>query len=89
MNMHTMAVAVAMTGLILAGCDSQAENEVEKTATAIDEAYEAEADLVESVEAGGPNEKAAEQQADALRERGEDIKDGLEDEADEMDAAPQ
>jgi hypothetical protein len=89
MNMHTMAVAVAMTGLILAGCDSQAENEVEKTAEAIDESYEAQAGVVEAVEAGGPNEKAAEKQADALREKGEAIKDHLEDEADEMDAAPQ
>ena len=89
MSHRVIFTAVAATGFALAGCDSQAENEVEKTATAIDESYEAEADLVESVEAGGPNEKAAEQQADALRERGEDIKDGLEDEADEMDAAPQ
>jgi outer membrane murein-binding lipoprotein Lpp len=81
--------AAAAAGLALAGCDSQAENEVEQTATAIDESYEAEADLVEAVEAGGPNEQAAEKQADALREEGEEIKDRLEEEADEMDAAPQ
>ena len=73
----------------LAGCDSQAENEVEETATAIDEADEAQADLIEAVEAGGPNEEAAEVQADAIRERGEETKDQLEDAADEMDPEPQ
>ena len=89
--MTRRAILAAMTtvGLALAGCDSQAENEVEQTATAIDESYEAEADLVESMEAGGPNEKAAEAEADALREEGEEIKDQLEEDADAMDTLPQ
>ena len=39
--------------------------------------------------AGGPEEKAGEAKADALRKTGEDTKDRLEDEADEMDALPQ
>ena len=81
--------AVAATGFALAGCDSEAENQVEQTATAIDEADEAQADLVEAMEEGGPNEEAAEAQADAIRERGEETKDELEDAADEMDATPQ
>jgi len=81
--------AAAVSGFALAGCDSQAENEVEQTAEAIDEADEAQADLIEAVEAGGPNEEAAEEQADAIRERGEETKDHLENEADEMDATPQ
>lgn len=81
--------AAAAFGLSLAACDSAAENQVEQTATAIDESYEAEADLVESMEAGGPNERAAERQADALRAEGEQIKDDLEDAADEMDRTPQ
>ena len=81
--------ALVACGLALAACDSRAENEVEQTAEAIDESYEAEADLVESMEAGGPNEEAAEAKADALREEGEELKDDLENSADEMDRAPQ
>ena len=89
MNQRVIFAAVAATGFALAGCDSKAENEVEEQATAIDEAYEADADLEEAMTEGGPDEKAGEQQADQLRETGEDTKDKLEDEADEMDAAPQ
>ena len=89
MNSRVIFTAVAATGFALAGCDSKAENEVEEQATAIDEAYEADADLEEAMTDGGPEEKAGEQRADALREKGENIKDHLEDEADEMDAAPQ
>ena len=89
MNKRPILAAVAATGFAMAGCDSQAENEVEETATAIDEADEAQADLIEAVEAGGPNEEAAEIQADAIRERGEETKDRLEDAADEMDPEPQ
>lgn len=81
--------AFASGTLVLSACDSQAENEVEQTAEALDESYEAEADLLESVEAGGPNEEAAENRADALREEGEEIKDDLENAADEMDGTPQ
>jgi len=80
---------LAAGGLALAACDSQAENEVEQTAEALDESYEAEADLTEAMEAGGPNEEAAEAKADALREEGEELKDRLENEADAMDSAPQ
>ena len=89
MNKRPIFCAVAATGFAMAGCDSQAENQVEETATAIDEADEAQADLIESMEAGGPNEEAAETQADAIRERGEETKDNLEDMADEMDSTPQ
>lgn len=80
---------LAALGIALAACDSEAENQVEEQATAIDEADEAQADLVESLEEGGPNEEAAEEQAEAIRERGEETKDRLEDMADDMDAAPQ
>ena len=89
MNKRAIFAAAAATGLALAGCDSEAENQVEQTAEAIDESDEAQADLVEAMEAGGPNEEAAEVQADAIRERGEDTKDELEDAADEMDSTPQ
>jgi hypothetical protein len=75
--------------LALAACDSQAENQVEQQAKAIDESYEAEADVVEALDEGGPDEKAAEAKADDLRKQGEEIKDHLEDEADEMDKTPQ
>ena len=89
MKNRVLFAAATAAGLALAGCDSQAENEVEEIATAIDEADEAQADLVESMEAGGPNEEAAEAQAEAIRERGEETKDELEDAADEMDSTPQ
>lgn len=89
MNKRVIFTAVAATGFAMAGCDSKAENEVEEQATAIDEAYEADADLEEAMTAGGPEEKAGEAKADALRKTGEDTKDRLEDEADEMDALPQ
>ena len=89
MTTRMIFTAVAATGFALAGCDSKAENEVEEQATAIDEAYEADADLEEAMTEGGPDEAAGEARADALREKGEDIKDHLEDEADELDAAPQ
>ncbi len=87
MNKRIM-FATAAAGLALAGCDSKAENEVEEQATAIDEAYEADANLEEAMTEGGPDEKAGEARADALREEGEETKDRLEDEADELDAAP-
>lgn len=89
MNNRVIFTAVAATGFALAGCDSKAENEVEEQATAIDEAYEADADLEEAMTEGGPEEKAGEERADQLRQTGEETKDRLEDEADEMDAAPQ
>ena len=83
------AAALAALGLSLAACDSAAENQVEETAEAIDERAEAEADLTEAVEAGGPAEETAEAQADQIRESGEETKDNLEDAADEMDSTPQ
>ena len=87
--MNKVAIIVAAGGFALAGCDSQAENEVEEQATAIDESYEAEAAVEESLTENTPEEAAGEARADALREKGEEIKDHLEDEADELDAAPQ
>ena len=89
--MKKLAILTATTacGLVLSACDSKAENEVEEIATGIDERAEAEADILEATEAGGPNEKAAEEAADRIREEGEETKDHLEDEADLMDPEPQ
>lgn len=82
-------IAATFATFALGGCDSQAENEVEQQATAIDESYEAEAKVEEALTDNTPEEEAGEARADALREQGEETKDRLEDEADEMDAAPQ
>jgi uncharacterized lipoprotein len=85
----TVAASLAMA---LAGCDSATENEVEQTAEAVDESYEAEADLQEAMAQGIPDEQVVEEteaEADRLRAEGEEIKDDLEDMADELDAAPQ
>lgn len=89
MKKLTIIAGALALGFGAAACDSQAENEVEEIGTAIDERAEADADILEATEAGGPNEEAAEEQADAIREQGEETKDHLEDAADEMDAAPQ
>lgn len=89
--MKTFAIIAGAAALSigLAACDSQAENEVEQTAEAIDARAEAEADIIEASEAGGPNEEAAEARADQIRQEGEETKDHLEDEADTMDSTPQ
>ena len=84
----TMIPAAAFM-LSLAGCDSQAENEVELQAEAIDEAAEGEARMTEAFGQGGPNEEAANDAAVNIAEEGEETKDKLEDMADEMDEAPQ
>ena len=89
MNKLAIAAGAAALGLMLSACDSQAENEVEQQAEAIDEAYEADADLEEAMTASGPDQAAGEASADALREQGEETKDNLEDAADEMDSTPQ
>jgi hypothetical protein len=77
-------LALAAFGLTLSACDSKVEQQVDETAEAIDESYEAEADLIESVEAGGPNEAVAEASADLLRAQGEKIEDDLKDAADDL-----
>lgn len=89
MTKRLILPVVAAAGFALTGCDSKAENQVEEQATAIDEAYEADADLEEAMTAGGPEEEAGKARADQLRETGEETKDRLEDAADEMDATPQ
>jgi len=89
MNKLVTLAGAAALGLGLAACDSEAENQVEEIATGIDERAEADADILEATEKGGPSEEAAEKQADQIREEGEETKDRLEDEADEMDPDPQ
>lgn len=84
-----MVAGALALGWGVSACDSEAENQVEEIATGIDERAEAEADILEASEAGGPNEEAAKKQADAIRKEGEETKDRLEDEADEMDPDPQ
>ena len=85
-TIRTMAAgAVLAAGLALGACDSEAEDQTEDLAEAVDESYEAEADMVSTMEQGGPNEDAALGRADQLREEGEQIKDDLENSADEMD----
>ena len=67
MKKLALFAAVAAAGFALAGCDSQAENEVEEQAEALDEAYEADADLEEAMTEGGPDEEVGEDSADELR----------------------
>jgi hypothetical protein len=84
----TLAGGLFVAGLLLSGCDSQAQKEVKQQAKAIDQSYEAEADLKEAVAAGSPNAAAAHNQAEALRNEGEKTKDHLVGEARELSKVP-
>ena len=53
------------------------------------ESYEAEADINRALAEGSPQEEAVDEGADRLEAEGEAIKDDLENQADDMDAAPQ
>jgi outer membrane murein-binding lipoprotein Lpp len=90
LNMRTSIglTATVMAGLVLSGCDSAAQKEVKQQADAIDESYEAQADLTEAIAAGSPNEAQARNEAKALRNEGERTKDHLENIAKELDDAP-
>ena len=58
MSKNFTMIPAAVVALALAGCDSQAENEVELQAEAIDEAAEGQARMTEAFGQGGPNEEA-------------------------------
>lgn len=84
----TTGAVLAMAGLALGACgeDSQAQQEVRQQAEAIEDSYEAEAEIVEALAAGAPEaeQQAAEAQADTLRETGQEIEDHLKEEAKEL-----
>lgn len=84
------AAAILAAGLALSGCDTKAQKEVDEQAKAIDKSYEAEADLKEAVAAGAPNavQARAHNEAEALRNQGEQTKDHLQDIAKELDDVP-
>jgi hypothetical protein len=83
------ALMLCAMGLAVAGCGkSEAQKEVDKQADAIDKSYEAQANVVEALGTNAPDEKAAKAQADALRDKGEAIKDDLKDQAKELDDVP-
>lgn len=91
--MSGFSTAAAVTvlaglGLALGACNesSPAQQEVRQQAEAIDDSYQAEAEIVESLAAGAPEaeQRAAEAQADALREKGDEIQDHLKEEAKEL-----
>jgi|SRR5512139_2206535 ABC-type glycerol-3-phosphate transport system substrate-binding protein len=84
MNKLVIIAGAAALGLAACSNDTPAENEVEKQAEAIDEAYEADAKVEAAFAEGAPNEEQLKDKADALRKEGEQIKDDLKDQADEM-----
>ena len=86
----TCLAPVALAGLALSGCGSKAQKEVDEQAKAIDKSYEAEADIKEAVAAGAPKaeQARAHNEAEALRNQGEDIKDNLQAEAKELKKVP-
>ena len=80
-----LVASLAVVCLTVAGCDSEGTKEAKRQAKAIDESYEAEADLKESLAKGGPDEKAVHNEAEALRDKGEHIKDHLVNQLDDVD----
>ena len=83
-KLATIAAATLALGVIACSDDTPAENQVERQADAIAEAYEADADLKDSLAQGAPDEEIQEDQADQLREKGDQIRDDLKQQADEM-----
>jgi gas vesicle protein len=83
------SAVLASMCLMVAACDTKGTKEVKDTAKAIDESYEAQADLVEAANKNAPDNaaNAAEAKADALRNQGEAIKDHLIKEAKETQKA--
>lgn len=80
------AFAVCALGLMLSSCGkTEAQKEVDKQAEAIDKSYEAQADVVEALGTNAPDEAAAKQKAEDLRDKGEAIKDDLKDQAKHLD----
>jgi hypothetical protein len=88
---HLLIRSIALGALAFtAACngDTEAQEEVEKKADAIEASYDAEADLVEAQAENAPDEKQAEEKADALRAKGDKESDHLKNMADELDDAP-
>jgi hypothetical protein len=85
MKLAMIAGAAALT-LGLAGCnkDTPAENEVEKQADAIGDAYKADAKVDKALAEGAPDEAAQKQAAEKLEDKGETIEKNLKKEADQM-----
>jgi hypothetical protein len=86
MKKLAMVAGVAALALGAAGCskDTPAENEVEKQADAIGDAYEADANLQKSLAKGAPDEAAQTRAAEKVEGRGEAIEKSLKNQADQM-----
>ncbi len=90
MNKFIGVICAATAALAVSACDSKAQKEVDQQADAIDQSYEAEADIREAVAAGAPKDVQAQarNQAEALRNQGEAIKDHLKEEAKTLKDVP-
>jgi hypothetical protein len=86
MRKLVMIAGAAALSLGATGCnkDTPAENQVEKQADAIGDAYKADADVQRSLAEGAPDEKAQDKAADQLENKGEAIEKDLKKGADEM-----
>jgi hypothetical protein len=86
MKKLVMIAGAAALALGVAGCNKEtpAENQVEKQADAIGDAYKADAKVQKSLAEGAPDEAAQKQAADKLEEKGEAIEKTLKKEADQM-----
>jgi len=81
-----LALAASLT-LAACGSETEAQQEIEEQASAIEGSYDAEAEIVESLAEGAPTpeQDAAEFRADDLRQQGDAEREHLENMADELD----
>ena len=80
----TAVASVLALGAVACSDDTPAENEVERQADAIHDAYDADAEVKDSLAQGAPDEEIQEDQADQLREKGDQVRVDLKQQADEM-----
>ena len=88
---HLLIRSIALGALAFtAACngETEAQEEIDKKAEAIEASYDAEADLVEAQAENAPDEEQAEAKADVLRAKGDAEADHLKNMADELDDGP-
>lgn len=85
---HLPTLGVLALALAACGGDTEAQEEIDEKAEAIEASYDAEADLLEAQAENAPDEEVAEAQADALRAKGDAEEKRLKAMGDELDDVP-
>jgi outer membrane PBP1 activator LpoA protein len=89
-HLLTRSIALGALAIGLAACngETEAQEEIDEKAEAIEASYDAEAQLIEAQAENAPDEKQAEDQADAVRAEGDKAADHLKEMGDELDEGP-